>query len=93
MYFNPETPVRTSNISLSVLYTGTFGPEGMVIENIIRDEGDTFTVTQDASRDYNVPKSAVEGFNGSEVYLSNPLPRFRSKKSDISPFLFSDTLC
>jgi hypothetical protein len=35
MYFNPETPVRTSNISLSVLYTGTFGPEGMVIENII----------------------------------------------------------
>lgn len=42
------------------------------IGNVISESGDTFTVMQGASREYNIPKSAVEGFDGSEVYLSIP---------------------
>jgi RNase P/RNase MRP subunit p29 len=41
--------------------------EGMDIGNIISEAGDTFIVMQDASREYEVPKSDVEGFKGSEV--------------------------
>ena len=40
------------------------------VGNIISESGDTFTVMQGASREYNIPKSYVEGFNGSEVSLS-----------------------
>jgi hypothetical protein len=42
------------------------------IGNVISESGDTFTVMQGASREYNIPKSAVEGFDGSELYLSIP---------------------
>ena len=38
------------------------------IGNVISESGDTFTVMQGASREYNIPKSAVEGFDGSELY-------------------------
>jgi hypothetical protein len=41
--------------------------EGMDIGNIISEARDTFIVMQDAGREYKVPKSAVEGFNRSEV--------------------------
>jgi hypothetical protein len=37
---------------------------------VISESGDTFTVMQGASREYNIPKSAVEGFDGSELYIS-----------------------
>lgn len=40
------------------------------IGNVISESGDTFTVMQGASREYNIPKSEVEGFDGSELYLS-----------------------
>lgn len=40
------------------------------IGNVISKSGDTFTVMQGASREYNIPKSAVEGFDGSELYIS-----------------------
>ena len=42
------------------------------IGNVISEAGDTFTVMQGASREYNIPKSVVEGFDGSELYLSIP---------------------
>lgn len=42
------------------------------IGNVISESGDTFTVMQGASREYNIPKSVVEGFDGSELYLSIP---------------------
>jgi hypothetical protein len=42
------------------------------IGNVISESGDTFTVMQGTSREYNIPKSAVEGFDGSELYLSIP---------------------
>jgi hypothetical protein len=37
---------------------------------VISESGVTFTVIQGASREYNIPKSAVEGFDGSELYIS-----------------------
>jgi len=40
------------------------------VGNIISEAGDYFTIMQGASREYNVPKSCVEGFDGSEVYLN-----------------------
>jgi len=38
----------------------------------ISESGETFTVMQGAKREYNIPKSAVEAFDGSELYLSMP---------------------
>ena len=37
---------------------------------MISESGETFTVMQGASSEYNIPKSAAEAFNGSELYLS-----------------------
>jgi RNase P/RNase MRP subunit p29 len=50
-----------------VIHKNMRSREGMDIGNIISEAGDTFIVMQGASREYKVPKSAVEGFNGSEV--------------------------
>jgi RNase P/RNase MRP subunit p29 len=50
-----------------VIHRNVRSREGMDIGNIISEAGDTFIVMQGASREYKVPKSAVEGFNGSEV--------------------------
>jgi hypothetical protein len=46
------------------------------IGNIISESGETFTVMQGAKREYNIPKSAVEAFDGSELYLSIHIPKF-----------------
>jgi hypothetical protein len=46
--------------------------DGIDVGNIISESGDEFTVMQGASREYNLPKSCVEGFNGGEVYLNIP---------------------
>ena len=54
--------------------------DGMDIGNIISESGDTFTVMQGASREYNIPKSAVDGFNGSEVFLSIPYAEIMTYK-------------
>jgi hypothetical protein len=37
---------------------------------VISEFGDTFTLMQGARREYNISKSAVEGFDGSELYIS-----------------------
>jgi hypothetical protein len=42
------------------------------IGNVISESGDTFTVMQGVSREYDIPKSAVQSFDGSELYLSIP---------------------
>jgi hypothetical protein len=42
------------------------------IGNVISESGETFTVMQGASRDYNIPKSAVEAFDGPEPYILIP---------------------
>jgi hypothetical protein len=50
------------------------------IGNVISEAGDTFTVMQGASREYNIPKSVVEGFDGSELYLSIPYSEVQTYK-------------
>ena len=55
-----------------VIHKNLRSKDGMDIGNIISESGDTFTVMQGASREYNIPKSTVYGFNGSEVFLSIP---------------------
>jgi hypothetical protein len=55
-----------------VIHKNVRSKEGTDIGNVISESGDTFTVMQGAKREYNIPKSAVEGFDGSELYLSIP---------------------
>lgn len=55
-----------------VIHKNVRSKDGMDIGNIISETGDNFTLMQGASREYNIPKSAVDGFNGSEVFLSIP---------------------
>ncbi len=43
--------------------------DGIDVGNIISESGENFTIMQGASREYIVPKSCVEGFDGGEVYL------------------------
>ena len=55
-----------------VIHKNVRSSDGADIGNIISEAGDTITIMQGASREYNVPKSAVDGFDGSEVLLSIP---------------------
>ena len=55
-----------------VMHKNVRSSDGADIGNIISEAGDTITIMQGASREYNVPKSAVDGFDGSEVLLSIP---------------------
>ncbi len=54
--------------------------DGADVGNIISESGDYFTIMQGASREYNVPKSCIEGFDGSEVYLNIPYADMRNYK-------------
>jgi hypothetical protein len=40
---------------------------------VISESGDAFTVMQGASREYNIRKSAVEGFDGSALHFNTIL--------------------
>ncbi|HEX2014366.1 MAG TPA: hypothetical protein VLA68_03980 [Nitrososphaera sp.] len=53
-----------------VIHKNVRSKDGYDIGNIISEAGDTFMVMQGASREYKMPKSAVDGFNGSEVLLT-----------------------
>jgi hypothetical protein len=51
------------------------------VGNVIQiTEGDII-IMQGASRQYKVPKSYVEGFNGSEVFLSLPFSDLKGYKT------------
>ena len=63
-----------------VIHKNVRSSDGMDIGNIISEAGDTITIMQGASREYNIPKSAVSGFNGSEVFLSMPYAEVMSYK-------------
>lgn len=63
------------------------------IGNVISESGDTFTVTQGARREYNIPKSAVKAFDGSELLLSilfSSVLRYKVTYCKPTPF-FSDS--
>jgi hypothetical protein len=63
-----------------VIHKNVRSKDGYDIGNIISEAGDTMTVMQGASREYNIPKSAVDGFNGSEVQLSMTYTEVQSYK-------------
>lgn len=50
------------------------------VGTIIQIAADTIRIMQGANRQYEVPKSHVEGFDGSEVYLDIPYPEIRRYK-------------
>jgi hypothetical protein len=55
-----------------VIHKNVRSKDRVDIGNVISESGDTFTVMQGTNREYNIPKSTVEGFDGSELYLSIP---------------------
>lgn len=53
-----------------VMHKNVRSKDGIDVGNIISEAGDNFTIMQGASREYNLPKSCVEGFDGGEVFLN-----------------------
>ena len=53
-----------------VMHKNVRSRDGIDAGNIISEAGDNFTIMQGASREYNLPKSCVEGFDGGEVFLN-----------------------
>jgi hypothetical protein len=53
-----------------VMHKNVRSRDGIDVGNIISEAGENFTMMQGASREYNVPKSCVEGFDGGEVFLN-----------------------
>lgn len=53
-----------------VMHKNVRSKDGIDVGNIISEAGDNFTIMQGASREYNLPKSRVEGFDGGEVFLN-----------------------
>lgn len=47
------------------------------VGNVFAIAGDEITIMGSKSREYNVPKSCVEGFSGSEVFLNLSLSELR----------------
>jgi hypothetical protein len=50
------------------------------VGNIISEAGDEVTIMQGAKREYKIPKSCAEGFNGAEVFLNisfNELAKYK----------------
>lgn len=50
------------------------------VGNVIAILGDAITILQGTKREYQLPKSHVEGFNGSEVFLDLPIKDLQSYK-------------
>jgi hypothetical protein len=63
-----------------VIHKNVRSKDRVDIGNVISESGETFTVMQGASREYNIPKSAVEAFDGSELYISIPFSEVQSYK-------------
>jgi hypothetical protein len=63
-----------------VIHKNVRSKDRVDIGNVISESGETFTVMQGASREYNIPKSAVEAFDGSELYISIPFSEVLSYK-------------
>ena len=55
-----------------VIHKNVRSKDRVDIGNVISESGETFTVMQGARREYNIPKSAVEAFDGSELYIWIP---------------------
>ena len=63
-----------------VIHKNVRSKDRVNIGNVNSESGETFTVMQGASREYNIPKSAVEALDGSELYISIPFSEVLSYK-------------
>ncbi len=63
-----------------VIHKNVRSKDRIDIGNVISEAGDAFTVMQGARTEYNIPKSAVEGFDGSELFLSIPFSEVQRYK-------------
>jgi hypothetical protein len=48
------------------------------VGNVFAIAGDTITIMGGKRREYSIPKSSVEGFNGSEVFLNLSFKELRN---------------
>jgi hypothetical protein len=48
------------------------------VGNVFAIAGDTITIMGGKGREYSIPKSSVEGFNGSEVFLNLSFKELRN---------------
>ncbi len=53
-----------------VMHKNVRSKEAFDVGTIIADDTDTVTIYKGAGREYKIPKTMVEGFNGAEVWLS-----------------------
>ena len=79
-YYDPDMSEPVILHWERVIHKNVRSRDGYDIGNIISETGDTMTVMQGASREYNIPKSAVDGFDGSEVSLSMTYSEVQSYK-------------
>jgi len=63
-----------------VIHKNVRSSDGYDIGNIISEAGDTITVMLGSRREYNIPKSAVDSFDGSEVRLSRTYSEVQTYK-------------
>lgn len=63
-----------------ILHKNIRSSDRVDVGNIISVSGDSMTVMQGAKRLYKIPKTYVEGFNGSEVFLTLPFSEMANYK-------------
>ena len=56
--------------------------DGQDAGNIVHIAGDNLRIMQGSSRQFEIPKRYVDGFDGSEAHLSIPLSEMRNYKVD-----------
>jgi hypothetical protein len=64
-----------------VMHKNVRSSDRVDVGTIISEDGDMFTILKGASREYRLPKSAVEGFNGAEVFLNITYNELQSYKT------------
>ena len=67
LYYRSDRQSLNQQFTLGAYHTQNVRSKDRVdIGNVISESSETFTVMQGACREYNIPKSAVEAFDGSE---------------------------
>ncbi|MEW5840476.1 hypothetical protein [Nitrososphaera sp.] len=63
-----------------VMHKNVRSKDRVDVGTIISDDAETITILKGASREYKLPKSYVEGFDGAEVWLSIPYNELQNFK-------------
>lgn len=64
-----------------VMHKNVRSSDRVDVGTIISEDGDMFTILKGASREYRLPKSTAEGFNGAEVFLNISYDELQSYKT------------